>query len=75
MNRSSSFYPTNYKNESGGFIMENLKQIDDLKEGDLTVVTDHGNFHGSYNGEYNCVFFAIPANYKIIGYLQAQEVR
>ena len=47
-----------------------MKTIEQLKEGKCTVITDHGEFSGSYSDEYNCVFFAIPAHYEILGYIQ-----
>lgn len=51
--------------------MDNLKQIEDLKEGECKVITKQGKiFHGYFSEEYPCVFFAIPSNYEIIGYIQ-----
>lgn len=48
-----------------------MKTIEELKNGDCQVITDKGKtFHGFYSEEYNCVFFAIPSTYKIIGYIQ-----
>jgi hypothetical protein len=47
-----------------------MKTINELIHGECTVVTDHGNFHGSYNSQLKCIFFAIPSNYQIIGYIQ-----
>ena len=51
--------------------MDNLKQIEDLKEGKCKVITKQGKvFHGYFRKSLNCVFFAIPSTYKIIGYIQ-----
>jgi hypothetical protein len=54
--------------------IDNMKTIEELKEGDCTVITKNGGnikeFHGSYSEKWNCVFFAIPSTYEIIGYLQ-----
>ena len=51
--------------------MENLKTIEELKNGECQVITDKGKtFHGFYSEEYKCVFFAIPSTYEIIGYIQ-----
>ena len=48
-----------------------MKTIEELKHGDCQVITEGGKvFHGFYSEEHNCVFFAIPSNYKIIGYIQ-----
>lgn len=51
-----------------------MKTIDQLHHGDCIVVTKyiHGQkeFHGFYSDEYECVFFAIPSTYEIIGYIQ-----
>ena len=46
-------------------------QIEDLKDGECQVITEGGKiFHGHYSEEYQCVFFAIPSTYEIIGYIQ-----
>jgi hypothetical protein len=51
--------------------MDNLKQIEDLKEGECKVITKQGKvFHGYFRESLNCVFFAIPSTYEIIGYIQ-----
>lgn len=54
--------------------MRKLKTIEELHEGDCKVITkyEHGKkeFHGYYSKEHNCVFFAIPSTYEIIGYVQ-----
>ncbi len=47
-----------------------MKTIKELKDGKCIVVTDHVEFSGHYNSEYPCVFFAIPAHYEILGYIQ-----
>jgi hypothetical protein len=53
-----------------------MKTIEQLKNGDCTVITENiyhkttKEFHGSYSDEFQCVFFAIPDSYKIIGYIQ-----
>lgn len=48
-----------------------LKTIEQLKDGKLQVVTKQGKiFTGSYSKEHQCVFFAIPSTYEIIGYIQ-----
>lgn len=48
-----------------------MKTIHELKEGDCQVITKQGKtFHGSYSEEFQCVFFAIPSTYEIIGYSQ-----
>ena len=53
---------------------ENLKAIEELKEGSCQVVTNyiHGEkiFNAYYKEKYSCVFFTIPSNYEIIGYIQ-----
>jgi len=56
--------------------MDNLKQFKDLKEGECKVVTKN-KFHnqtkvfdGYFRESLNCVFFAIPSTYEIIGYIQ-----
>lgn len=51
-----------------------LKRIEDLKEGDCQVVASctHGEkiFDGYYKEKFNCVYFVIPSNYEIVGYIQ-----
>ena len=48
-----------------------IKTITELKHGECQIITDKGKiFHGFYSEECHCVFFAIPSNYKIIGYIQ-----
>lgn len=53
---------------------ENLKTIDDLKPGDCIVIAKCYDkikeFHGIYSQDFQCVFFAIPDYYEIIGYKQ-----
>lgn len=51
--------------------MDKLKQIEQLKEGNCKVITKQGKiFNGYFRKSLNCVFFAIPSNYEIIGYIQ-----
>lgn len=51
--------------------MNKYRTIEELKHGDCQVVVKGGKiFHGFYSEEYNCVFFAIPSTYEIIGYIQ-----
>jgi len=48
-----------------------MKTIEQLKHGECTIITKQGKtFHGFYSDEYQCVFFAIPSTYEIIGYIQ-----
>lgn len=51
-----------------------LKTIEQLKDGDCTVITKFNNqtkeFHGSFSEKFKCVFFAIPSSYEIVGYIQ-----
>lgn len=47
-----------------------MKTIEELKEGECVVITDHGKFQGFYRESLGCVFFAIPSDYKILGYEQ-----
>jgi hypothetical protein len=48
-----------------------MKKIEELKHGECKVITKQGKeFHGFYNEKFNCVFFAIPSTYEIIGYIQ-----
>ena len=48
-----------------------LKQIDELVEGDLTVVVESGKrYHGYYKESLEVVFFAIPDHEVILGYIQ-----
>lgn len=50
----------------------NLKQVNELQEGDCIVITKNNDiikeFEGSY--EFNTVYFTIPSHYEIIGYIQ-----
>lgn len=48
-----------------------LKSMEELQDGKCKVVTKQGKiFDGTFVSKYPCVFFCIPANYQIIGYLQ-----
>lgn len=49
-------------------------EVNQLKDGDCTVVAKFSNkikrFKGKYNGKFGIVFFLIPDYYEIIGYEQ-----
>jgi hypothetical protein len=48
-----------------------MKTIDELKQGECQIITKQGKvFKGFYSEEYEAVFFTIPSNYEIIGYIQ-----
>lgn len=51
-----------------------LKQIEQLKEGNCKVITKHIHgekiFDGYYKEKFSCVYFVIPYNYEIVGYIQ-----
>ena len=48
-----------------------LKTIEELKDGDCIVITaDKEEYHGSYSSELELVFFCIPQDKEIIGYIQ-----
>lgn len=47
-----------------------LKQANQLKDGDCVVVTERKKYNGFYNSEFGVVYFCIPDGEKIIGYIQ-----
>lgn len=47
-----------------------LKQVNQLKDGDCVVVTERKRYNGFYNSEFGVVYFCIPYGEKIIGYIQ-----
>jgi len=52
-----------------------LKQINELKDGECKViaVNTHGReieFEGTFNSKLRTVFYVIPSDYKILGYIQ-----
>lgn len=53
---------------------EKLLSMDDLKEGKCVAVASNGKltqaFKATYSKKYRTVFFAIPRNYKVLGYKQ-----
>lgn len=54
--------------------MDNLKSVNELKEGKCTVVYESTGTikktEGSYNKKFNLVFMCVPSESKILGYLQ-----
>lgn len=51
--------------------MSKLKTINELIEGECTVITADGReYHGNYNSRLEVVFFCIPQDKEIIGYIQ-----
>lgn len=54
--------------------MRKLKSFNELLEGNCIIIIKniHGEkcFNGYFREKFNCLFFAIPSTYEIIGYIQ-----